>query len=70
MQPTPAPPIPWRVELQAVLRDGYVCRRCRATVLGDDERRAVAIRPFAPLDLGNVLTYCRRCATDHDHGKH
>lgn len=66
---TPATPIPWRIALQATVRDGYVCRRCKRTVLDDNDRRLVCVNRHYIPELANVLTLCERCAALHEAGK-
>ena len=63
----PAPPVvPWPVQLEALVRDGYRCRRCKAIVVHDDERRVVALKHNRPIDAANAITACIRCADEHE----
>ena len=65
---TPTMPIPWQIALQATVRDGYSCRRCRRAVVNDDDRRLMCTNPHLIPELGNVLTLCGRCAALHEAG--
>jgi 5-methylcytosine-specific restriction endonuclease McrA len=57
-----ATPIPFRLELRAVVRDGYACTVCGLAVVADDTRRVVRLDPAAGDQLDNVATLCERCA--------
>jgi hypothetical protein len=61
-------PMPDAIEIAAVIRDGYACRRCRAVVLGDD-RRVVCTSAYACPTLATALTLCERCAALHTSGR-
>ena len=65
-QPEPWP-MPDAIEIAAVIRDGYACRRCRAVVTGDD-RRVVCTTAYAHPTLATALTLCERCAALHREG--
>ncbi len=58
--------IPWPIELQALIREGYRCRQCRVSVLEEHDRRIVLVKPYATPELINVATMCLRCARSHD----
>ena len=59
------PPIPWRLELVALVRDGYACRRCRQAVVPDDAREVVRVDPDEDDTVANVLLLCLKCAAEH-----
>jgi len=57
-----AAPVPFRLELRAVVRDGYACVTCGLAVVADDSRRVVRLDPAAGDQLDNLATMCQRCA--------
>jgi hypothetical protein len=57
-----AAPVPFRLELRAVVRDGYACVTCGLAVVADDTRRVVRLDPAAGDQLDNLATMCERCA--------
>lgn len=67
MNKVPAhPPIPWPIEMKVLIACGYRCMRCKANVVGDEERRVVAVNPQLSIDAANAMIACIRCAAAHE----
>jgi 5-methylcytosine-specific restriction endonuclease McrA len=61
-----ATPVPFRLELRAIVRDGYACTTCGLPVVADDTRRVVRLDQAAGDRLENVALMCGRCADLED----